>query len=174
MVRKRNWNKRASLADVIMIGVILLVFSMGTLIAFYISNEINTKIAESGALDSLAGAPKARNAMNQVNNMYPNIVDNSFLFLTIGLAIVAIILAMLVAVHPIFFVFYIVMLLVVIFISGVFSNIYQEMAAVSTLTDVASQLVFTSYVMTYLPFIVGVIGFIIAIVMYKTFQASGQ
>ena len=54
-----------------------------------------------------------------------------------------------------------------IFLSAVFSDIYQEMAANSELTALADQLVFTSHILTYLPLIIGVFGILLMIVMYK-------
>jgi len=163
-------NKKGSLSDVAFIASALLSFSILLLIGFKISNSINDEVADSGAISKLSGAGQARQSMNDMNQLFPGIMDNSFLFLTVGLAIVAMILALLVVVHPVFFFFYIVFLAIIIFVSGAFSNIYQEMATNPELVDLADQMVFTSFVMNYLPFIVGVFGFLLAIIMYKTYQ----
>ena len=58
-------------------------------------------------------------------------------------------------------------LVILIFISGVFSNIYQEMAANVQLASLANEMAFMNTIMTYLPIIVGVLGFIILIVMHR-------
>lgn len=163
-------NKKGSLQDIIMIAVLLLVFSMGILIVAKISNEINTKIQDSSTISRLTGAADAKNAMGNINSLFPGVIDNSFLFLAIGLAVVAIVLAMLVAFHPVFFFFYFIMLIIVIFISGIFSNIYQQMAETAALSATADQLIFISHIMTYLPFFVGILGFLLSIIMYKTYQ----
>lgn len=167
-VRRRN--KKGSLSDVAFIASSLLAISIIMLIGFKVSDSINTKIQDSDAIGKLSGATQARASIDQVNNMFPGVMDNSFLFITIGLAIVSLIFAMLVAVHPVFFFFYIVFLAILIFVSGAFSNIYQQVATNPEMLDVAEQLVFTSFVMNYLPFIIGVFGFLLAIVMYKTWQ----
>jgi hypothetical protein len=94
-------------------------------------------------------------------------MDNSFLFLSIGLMVVMLILASMVRVHPIFIPLFFIVWIFAIFISGVFSNSYGEMAANSELTIYANQLTMTSFMMRYLPFVVGIFGAILMIVMYK-------
>jgi len=165
MVRSLKRNKRGSLYDLIFIGVILLSFAVGTMIAFKISSEINAQFQASGDITT-----EGKTAYNSINNMYPGIIDNSFLLLTMGLSIFALILAMMVRIHPVFFVFYLILLVIVIFMSGVFSNIYLEMANNPEMLAIADQISFTTHIMAALPFIVGVIGFILAIVMYKNWR----
>lgn len=167
-MRKRN--KKGSVQDMAVIAATLLTIAIAILISFKISREINDKIQSTGPLDGMEGADRARTAMSEVNNMYPGVMDNSFVLLTIGLSVVAIILAFMVAFHPIFFVLYFIFLAIIIFVSGVFSNIYTEMSNVPALADTAEALVFTSHIMYFLPFIVGVVGFIVSIVMYKAWQ----
>jgi len=171
---RRKRNKKGSLLDAVTIGALLLVFAVGILISYKIMNEFNTKMQDSATLDKMVGANRSKAALNQLTGFYPGVIDNSFLLLTIGLAIVALILAMLVRIHPVFFVFYFIMLAIIIFISGIFSNIYQRMAQSTAMSDVASQLIFTSHILEYLPFIVGIVGMLIALVMYKSYQAAQQ
>lgn len=163
-------NKRGSLLDIAWIGIVLLLLAVTTLLAFKITDSINTGLQNSGTLDKMAGSSEAKGLMSDMNSLYPNVIDNSFLFLAIGLAIVAVIFAMMVVVHPIFFIFYFILLIIIIFITGVFSNIYIMMEESTALASVAAQLTFTSFIMGYLPYIVGVVGFLISIVMYKTWQ----
>jgi uncharacterized membrane protein len=74
--------------------------------------------------------------------------------------------------HPVFFVFFVIILAIILFVSGAFSNVYQEMANNPDLADVAAQLTFIDNIMTYLPFIIGIFGFLLAIVMYKNWQQN--
>ena len=172
MVLRRNKNKKGSLQDVSLIGAMLLIAAVAVLIGFKVSNEINTKIQDNDVLGGMAGATEAKNAMNNVNNLYSGVIDNSFLLLAVGLGVIAIIFAMLVRVHPVFFVFYVILLVITIFLSGIFSNIYTKMAENPAMVDVAMQLVFVSHIMAYLPFIIGIFGFLIATVMYKNYEAN--
>ena len=163
-------NKKASIQDIIFIGVVLLVISVTTLIAYKINNEINTKLPD---VELIASNPQALSAHSSINNMYPGVIDNGFLLLAVGLAIVAFVFAFMVRIHPIFIGLFVLVLVGIIFISGIFSNIYQEIAAVNDLTALADSLRFTSIIMRGLPLIVTIIGGLLSIVMYKTWQ-EGQ
>ena len=104
--------------------------------------------------------------------MYPNVIDNSFLFLMVGLSIAALAFAMLVRFHPVFFIFFFIILIIIIVLAGVMSNIYLEMANNENLSEQAAQLTFITNIMGKLPFIIGVMGFILSMVMYKTWRAD--
>lgn len=166
MKRKRNrMNKKGSIEDILWISVTLLTLSFFILIGFKISNEFNTKIQASDIFEE-----QGKTAMNQINNMYPGVIDKSFLMLAVGLAIVALILAALVRVHPIFLIAFLIALGFLIFFAAIFADIYHEMAASEQFVDVAEQLTMINKIMLSLPFIVGIFGGLLAIIMYKTYQ----
>jgi heme/copper-type cytochrome/quinol oxidase subunit 3 len=154
--------KKGSLQDIVFIAVALLVFSVVILIGFRVSSGLNDQIQNMSVMPTDAKA-----ASSTLTNSFPGVIDNTFLFLTIGLALVAFALAALVRIHPIFIALFIIALLLIIFFCGIFSNIYQEMASNVQLTPYADQLTFISLIMNFLPFIVGIFGTILMIVMYK-------
>lgn len=160
-------NNKGSLADIAFIGVVLLAFSMFVLIGFKISNEFNDKVQDMNEVPD-AG----KNAMANINSHFPGIMDNSALLLVIGLAVAAMFLAGMVRIHPVFFVFFILLLAIIVFICGIFSNIYTQMAANGEMVALAQQLVFTNQIMTYLPMLVGVLGFVLSIIMYKNWKQA--
>ena len=90
-----------------------------------------------------------------------------FLLLIVGLCIVALSLAMMVRVHPIFFVFFLLIFIIIIFLCGVFSNIYLEIANNEEMQDVAGNLKFITNIMGKLPLFIGIFGFLLAGIMYK-------
>ena len=163
-------NKKGSLMDLLYIASILLTVAVVTLIVFKVSTKLNDEFQSSDVINKSDTDDKAVNSFNTINNMFPSVVDNSFLFLTFGLAVVIFILAALVRVHPIFIVFFIILLIFFIFLCGVFSKVYQEIAASPSFQAEATQLTLTTNIMTFLPFIVGIVGGILAIVMYKNWQ----
>lgn len=162
--------RKSSLSDIGMMMAMIFTISIVILITYKVSDSINDKIQNSDTISELSGATRARTSMDNMNNHFSGIIDNSMLLIVFGLGVVAIILAMLVVVHPIFFFFYVILLTIIIFISAAFSNVYQEMALQPDMASVAADLVFTSTIMIYLPFIVGFLGFLVAIIMYKTWQ----
>jgi len=173
MLRRIRKNKRGSLQDMILIGVIILFFSIVVLFGFKFTSEIDSAIQSNSAVAEYDTGNHARSASTALKAHYPGIIDNVFLFFAIGLAIATIALAALVRVHPVFIAFYFIGLVLVIFFSGMFSNIYQEMAANSQLAAEATQLVFITNILEYLPFIVGIFGTLLMIVMYKSWK-DGQ
>ena len=162
MAAKKRSNKRGSIQDLIFIVVVLVFFGVTVLIGFKIGNEFNTQIQANSAIPAEAKAASTSLVAN-----FPGVLDNVFLFFAIGLAMVSLILAALVRVHPIFVPLFIIAWVIVLFISGVASNIYQELAASPHLAAEAAQLTLISNVLEYLPLFIGVLGTLLMIVLYK-------
>jgi len=163
--RKLLNNKKGSVLDLILIGVIMLGFALAILIGFKITTEINTQIQAHTEIPT-----EAKTAATSLLGEYSTTLDYGFLFLMVGLSIGVLILAALVRVHPIFIVLYIVGLLIVIFLAGVFSNIYQSLADDAAFAALSGQLLFIDKIMTFLPWFVAVVGVLLCIVMYKGYQ----
>jgi len=165
-------NKKGTIQDVLYIIIAIVVITVGTLLVYKISDEINQKFQDSSDITT-----RGKTAMEQMNSMYTGVLDNSFMLLVIGLCIVAIALAAMVRIHPIFIVFFIILLVIIVFLAGVFSNIYQKVAsseemdtADGTGTLLADKLTYMTYIMRFLPFITGIIGIIMSFIMYKSWQ----
>lgn len=158
-------NKKGSLQDLLLIGVVLLFFGVVVLIGFKMATEFNTHIQASTDIPAVG-----KTASNQLTGYYSSTIDNAFLFLTIGLSIVTLILAALVRVHPVFLVIFIFGFIILIFLCGIFSNIYDEMASNAELSTQADQLTFISLILSRLPIIVGIIGTLLIIVLYKVWN----
>jgi hypothetical protein len=163
----KKLNKKGSIQDVLLIMVVLLVFSMMLLFGFKITNAVNTQIQASTMFEANGKA-----AANTLTSYYPGVLDKSFLFLCIGLSIVVLILASMVRVHPIFIPIFLIGLIFLTFLSGVFSNIYQTMAADPSFATEAAQLVMINKVMTMLPWFVAIIGVLLCIVMYRGYSEA--
>lgn len=163
-------NKKGSLNDLLGIGVILLFFGIVILFGYLFTSNINDKIQAMPQIAELNPEGQARAVTAQLTGYYPGVIDNMFLVLVVGLSIVTLVLAALVRIHPVFIPFFFIGLVLVIIFSGILSNVYQEMAANERLEPYATNLVFASNVLEFLPFIIGIIGIILMVVMYKTWQ----
>lgn len=142
---------------------------MVLLFGFKITGAFNTQV------QSMTDMPdEAKTSTATLTNHYSGAMDYGFLILAIGLGIATLILAALVRIHPVFIPLYFIGLLFVIILSGVFSNIYQGMAADTNLITYADQLVFTSHILNYLPIIVGTFGILLMVVMYKLWSVSQE
>lgn len=158
-------NKKGSLQDILFVGIVLLVGSMFILFGFKIMSSLNDEIQTNNVIDAQGKAASAT-----LTGHYSGAIDNSFLLLAIGMALVTLVLAALVRVHPVFIAFYFIGLMIVIFVSGILSNIYQELAANSNLSVQADQLVFVSNILEYLPLFVAIFGILLMVIMYKTWR----
>ena len=158
-------NKKGSVQDLIFLILVLTFFAFATLIGFRIHSGINDQIQTNDMVDTYG-----KEASTQLNGLYTGTFDNIYLLLAIGMSIVALILAALVMIHPIFIIFYLIAWVIVIFISGVFSNLYQEMASNPSLIAYADQLVIITSVMTYLPLIIGIVGGLLMVFSYKIYR----
>jgi hypothetical protein len=160
-------NKKGSALDLIWIGVILVFFSIVLILGFYIGGEINTKFQSHTDIPS-----EGKVASAQLVSNYPAVYDNMFLFFMVGISIVTLVLAALVRIHPVFIPLFIIAWIFISFIGGIFSNIFQALAENPDLAASANQLTFTSTIMSYLPMIIGIIGMILMVVMYKTWKVN--
>lgn len=168
MVKK--FNKKGSLQDVLFIMTSLIIMAVVILIVFKISDSFNDELQSNAALDKITGGAKARTAYSDMNDHFAGALDNSFLILAVGLALVTFGLAVLVRIHPVFFMFFIIGMIILIFVCGILSNIYQEIAANPNFAAQAAELVFITNIITFLPFIVGIFGFILAIILYSNWK----
>lgn len=159
--------RKGSLQDFFLIAVFILVASMIILIGFKVVTEFNTQVQGMSAIPAVA-----KTAGNTLVGHYGGVIDNTFLLVVIGMSIVVFILAAMVRVHPIFIPIFFIAWLLLIFLAGVFSNVYQTMAGQSEFIALATQLTFITNILTFLPFIVGVLGIVLMVVMYKTWQSA--
>ena len=166
-LRRIKRNKKGSVQDLLYVGVGLFTLALVILICYKVSDGLNTNFQASDQIDSYGKA-----SHQQITNMYPGVIDNSFLFVTVALSIGTLILAALVRIHPIFLPIYLIAWMFVIFLCAVFSNAYQEMASSTEFAALAAQMTFMNQVMTTLPFIIGIVGALLAIVMYKAYKGD--
>ena len=166
-LRRIKKNKKGSVQDLLYVAVGLFALSLVILICYRVSTSLNEEFQASDKVDAHGKA-----AHQQITNLYPGVIDNSFLFVTVILSIGTLILAALVRIHPIFLPIYLLAWMFVIFLCAVFSNAYQEMAASSEFAALAANMTFMNQVMTTLPFIIGIVGALLAIVMYKAYKGD--
>jgi len=166
--RNLRKNKKASLMDILFIAFIGTIFAIVALLGLKIATSINDEINERTDIFNT----QAIEQTNSVVVKYENAIDSGFLVLTIGLGLFALILAALVRVHPIFIPLYFIGWIAVIFMSGIFSNIYQGISDQSVIAGTTASLTFIDTIMVAIPLIVGIFGILLMIVQYKIWSAD--
>jgi len=162
LFNKIRKNKKGSIQDVLYLGVIILFAAVVILIGYKIANVFDTNIQANTDMPA-----EGKTASTKLVGYYPTVIDNSFLFLVIGMSIVTLLMASLVRVHPIFLVFFIIGLVFIIFLCGMFTNIYETMASDPLLSTEAAGLSKIGFIVGKLPFIIGIFGVVLMIIMYK-------
>jgi len=109
MARRKRKNKKASIQDVLYIIIVIVVITVGSLLVYKIHNEINQKMQDSEDVTE-----RGKSAMENIENMYTGVLDNTFMLLVVGLCIVALALAAMVRVHPVFIVFFLILLVIIV------------------------------------------------------------
>ena len=160
-------NKKGSLQDIVFFIGVCVAFAVLILIAFKVVTELNDRFQIDDNIPS-----EGKTASSTLTNYYPGVIDNSFLFFTIGLTMVILILAALVRIHPIFIPFFFIGWVILIFVSGVASNIYTEIASEPEFITLGNDLTFITNLLTILPLLVGVLGMVLMVIMYKQWQVS--
>ena len=142
----RRLNKKASAVDLFFVAIALVFLSVSILIGTKIATKFHEGISENPTFQN--DAPNAIAYTNDAINNYTFSVNSGFLFLTVFFVIATLTLAALVRIHPIF---------IPIFI-------------IALMESTGSMYGMMHNIMVGLPFIVGVLGIILMIVMYKNYQ----
>ena len=164
----RKVNKKGSLVDLFYIAIVLVFFGVAVLIGTKIATEFQSGIASNPTF--VANAPDAITETNNLVNNYTYAINSSFLFITVFFVIATLTLAALVRIHPIFIPIFLIALTFLIFFCGVMSNIYAGVAETTEMTATAEQFVIMHNILIALPFIVGIIGIILMVIMYKSYE----
>lgn len=160
-------SRKGSVTDILFLAIAAFVISVVIVLCYMLSSVMSARI------QSVVPVPaEATAGADTMIGYFPTYIDGGFMFMIITLAIGTLVMAALVRVHPVFIPIYLLGLLVVIFLCGIFSNTYNTLAAMPEFSTYAGNLAFVNYVMTYLPFIVGVFGFILCVVMYKLWSVQ--
>lgn len=97
-------------------------------------------------------------------------LDSLVAVIVVGVCLSSVILAFLIRSHPAFFLVSFLITLVLIPLTGMMGNLYEQLAVTPQFSDAADQLPLQYYVFEYLPKIAAVFAVIIAVVMYGKAQ----
>lgn len=154
---------KGSVFDLLYIFVFLLVFSACTIIAFMILTEVGP---------SLSLNPTSTQVIASANQALLGF-DGLFVFMIFGMMAASAILAYFVDSHPVMFVVSLIVYIFLVMISGVISNIYQEIIAADGLSVSAASFPLMTQIWLQLPTIAVVGGIIIMIVAFSKRGGGG-
>lgn len=161
MALKRT-RKKGSITDLPFLMAGILAVAIVAFLVTIVVNRINTEVQANDFFPS-----DAQSASTNMADSFPAVMDGGIVFLFFGLCLVSFVLASLIPVHPAFLLFYIFEWLILIWLGGGIANAYQHIVEIAAFSFEASQYSLTIHFFRYFPFIVGVVGIVLAIIMYK-------
>ena len=167
---KLKKNKKGSIVDIFFIIIALVFFSITVLFGTKIATEFQNKIADNEVYQT--DAPEAIVYTEQAINNYTFSVNSGFLLLLIFFIIATLSLAALVRIHPMFIPIFLIALTFLILFCGIMSNVYQGVAEAEEMGSTVERYMMMHKIMVGIPFIVGIFGIILMIVMYKNYQVG--
>jgi len=158
-------SKKGSISDLPFIMGGIFSVAITVLVVTLLLNNLNAKIQDTDIFDTPAKA-----ASDKMTNDFPEVMDGGVLFIFFCMVIISLVLASLVPVHPVFLVFFLLEWVLLIYVGGAISNTYQTIIESPVFVTEAGQYVVTSFFFRYFPYVIGIVGAILAIIMYKTKQ----
>jgi len=153
------------LQDLLLIIVILLTLG----ITIIIGNLVFTKLSESGLTDNRNSGADYHTARLIMNNTRDKVIpqfDVIFVGVLVAGILGAAILAFAVRSLPVFFIAGFVFIIIIIMISAIISNVYDEIADHAQLTEYSSPFTAMEFVMSNLPLFILGGAVLISIVLY--------
>lgn len=160
--------KKGSASDLPLLMVGIFGIAVVALMVSLVLYHLNTSIQANTAFDADSKA-----AMNKMSTDFPVTINSSIIFIFFALCIISFILASMVSVHPAWFIAFLLEWLLVIWIGGGIANTYELLIDSAPLAPIAAQFAQTTFFFRYLPYVIGVVGAILASVMYKARDSVG-
>lgn len=159
---KTKTSKKGSAFDLLLISVFFIAFILISIMALTMLSTVNNQLKSQGVL-----APAGQVAMDNMEARYPKIIDGLLAFIIIGLSLTSVIGAFAIRSHPIFYFVTIILLFIIGVINIILKDTYFAITSNPAFSGAASQFIFGTWFMTQFPFIMAVIGILIAIITYS-------
>ena len=164
---KRKHNKKGNLFDLPLIFVLLLIISVFIILTFFVYDKIQIALGTSPSFNT-TGSIATNNTQPILSNSRSGFLsfDRLFFYGFIGLALFVLISAFFINSHPIFFIFGLLMLVLIVTLTAVISNSYNALESGSTeLQTTANLFPLMQNIMNNLPIWATVIGFLTLIIL---------
>jgi len=158
--------KGNAFSDSLLVLAILVVFGLLSMVGYTVLKDLNSEIQSS---DDFNANTKAN--IGNLNSNYPSFMDYLFLTVLVLLLIATVVFSYLVDTYPVFFIVTIIVTIIVLFIAGILTNSYDELAG-ETLLD-TNAFPITNYVLSNLILVVVVFALAIGLALYGKNRISG-
>lgn len=147
--------------DTFFILVSLFVIGLVIVLMHTVQSEVNLDMQNDTALSN-----QSRDYMQSQTNSMPSLFDGLFIFILVGIWIVALVAAALTDTNPIFLIVTIIILLLLVVVAAIISNAFQDTVADADLAAYAAEFPMLLFVTSHLVTFIVAIFFTIALVLF--------
>lgn len=144
--------------------VIALVFILG----YIVFSNINNEFQESGVIST-----QGKEMSSELMTRYPNLFDKMFMFILLGLGLGVIAGAYFIPSHPALFFISIPILAFIIWLGGLYANIFYEITNHAEIATLAKDFPITLFVFNNYVMIIMVYILVLAIALYAKQRVGG-
>lgn len=159
----------SELLDLLLSISVLVVFG----IAIFVSSLIVTSFQIATNVNDSSGNPIINQTLLNTGSTVIGVFDANFGFAIIGIGIFLFVTAFLVNSHPVFLPLNIIVYIILIFISGIFSNVFITFAESSAIIGTANNFPTVIFVWRNMPFILTILAGLNLIVMFAKLRTGG-
>lgn len=148
----------------ILIGiVIVLIFAVIVIPIAHVGDEVFDELKES---DNFGRSNKSAEKITQVQNLMTPVFDQLVFIILISIMIGSLIIAIFTDYHPVVVGIFIIALIFLVIIGGLFANVYDEVKQTEELQSKSEEFTYTNAIMgKQFPIIIGFIGIISIIIL---------
>lgn len=157
----------------ILVGiVIILIFAVVVIPISHVGDEVFDELKES---DNFGRSNTSSERISQVQSLMTPVFDQLVFVLLIAIMLGSLVIAMFTDYHPVVLGVFIVALILIVILSGLFANVYSEVSDTSELSNKSEEFTFTNAIMgKQFPIIISFIGIVsILILLSKRGRVTG-
>lgn len=164
-------NKKGSVRDVILIGVLVFAVAIGLFVINFMMGQTVSKITTNPSINSSAASLSAfQSITTKITPKFDYLVFAFF----IGLVLALVITGYFIGGNPIFMFIYFIGIVLAVVLSAVLSNVWEQVISSPTFGTTISSFPITNHLMSYLPIYMAVVGFIGIVVMFAKPQGESM
>jgi len=164
MNKKNKKGQAGTFLPFILVGIVIVfIFAIIVIPVAHTGDEIFDELKDS---PKFSDSNKSVERINQVQNLMTPAFDQLVFIILIAIILGCIVIAIFTDYHPVVVGIFIIAIVLLVILSGLFANVYDDVSNTSPLQNKSAEFKYTNAVMgTQLPIIIGFVGIICVIIL---------
>jgi len=159
-------NRKGSITDLPYIMAGIFGFAITVVLISLLVYHTDDRFQDISVIDS-----RAKDASEDMSTGFPDMMNGAIVFVFFVLCVISLVLASLVEHHPAFLIFYILEWVLLVVVGAGIANAYQAVIEHEALSVISSSFTLSTSFFRFFPFVVAIMGMLLAIIMYKARRA---